>query len=323
MPTEYHCSVVIGHFARRLSETTKRGGPYQAIGLLATLWLEADPFALGPVVYVSSVNLVGLVPNDGRMRQLILELRKVGAIGGGRERGGYKLVKPEIEELDEIAQAQIAHARARCIVREQAPPREQGPSRTTDARRRETLAALGVQLSDVGAVLAVAANKRANDLLFSGEKAKHVQYAVDWIAETGCTWASFKQVCEAAHNDTRPGKPPKLEWLFAKRNRDYLGDLIVSSAVCLTGAELAAPAHDDAAMHSAKCCMIREIGLRASPADIEALAAMTVEFSITDAEWKALGDELNATQAVPKVGLCVTEAGRAWVVTTLSTLRKN
>lgn len=229
----YHSSVAIGHFARRLAEGTVSGAAYQPVAVLALLWTHAvDQFAATAVVFVASEYMVGLVPNEARMRQTICLLRKVGAIARERPQGGgYLLIKPPLADLDDLAKAQIARANATALVRGAASPvpREKVPEHDGAKARHTALVNLSKQPSDVRDVLAtmcgLPASKR-NNLRYSGKGSQHVQFATDWIAETGATWAHFRNVCKAAYLDKSPDKPTKLEWLFAPRNSDYLTRLL-------------------------------------------------------------------------------------------------
>ncbi len=228
----YHSSVAVAHFARRLAEDTVSGGAYQPVAVLALLWTHAvDQFADTAVVFVAAEYMVGLVPNDARMRQTICLLRKVGAVARERVRGGgYLLVKPALADLDDLARAQIARSDATALVRGQpSTAREKVSEHDSAKTRNAALIALGKQPSDVRDVLAVTcglAKDKRNNMRYSGKGSQHVQLATDWIAETGATWTRFRSVCKAAYMDKSPDKPTKLEWLFAPRNADYLNRLL-------------------------------------------------------------------------------------------------
>lgn len=238
----YNPAIAIGHFARALAAQTKGpSGQYQAVAVLALMWHYADdPFADTGHAVVSADVFSGIVPTAARFRQIITSLKRIGALSrvdGGR----YALFKPDVDKLDAVAQREVREAvrlvggrlpeRRKKSVAEIEAQAVEAQTRAEEkkesyARRREALAKLGKQPSDVRDPLAVLAGKKPTHMRYSGAGSGPVQAAIDWLACTGATWVTFLRVCKAAHLDRSDDRPREIEWLFAPRNSDYLNRIL-------------------------------------------------------------------------------------------------
>jgi hypothetical protein len=237
----YHAAIAIGHFARRLrAESPGARNEYQVVAVLQALWLRApDMLTETPRVVVGFDDLAGIVEARPRFRQIIARLKAIGALT--RAEVGYVLFKPTVEHLDEQARAQVETAwqLGGGTKRTKKPPEsaEPGdaaqPQRERDddkqdaqVRRRETLARLGKQPSDIRDVLAWLAGKQPDSMRYSGKGSGATQETIEWFTNTGAGWQDFGRVCKAVKLDKSPDKPAEIEWLFAPRNADYLNRLL-------------------------------------------------------------------------------------------------
>jgi hypothetical protein len=209
----YHGSIAVGHYTRLL------GGKPQPIAVLYAMWLQArDPFAENVHVKLSLTQLEGLVPHAARLRQLISQLKDVGAVE--RAEFGFKLCKPDDTELDESARALLESAQrvtGNGVVK---LPARAKP--TTSAN--EMLAGLDKQRSDVRDVIAKMAGLKPSALTYSGPGSLPVQAAIDWLTETGATWDRFVSVCARVHKDKSADRPKSVQYLFEYKpdKRAYL-----------------------------------------------------------------------------------------------------
>ena len=236
----YHYAVAVGHYARRLaaarpdSARARRAARPQPVALLFALWARAaDPFAHEAVVFVRGDFLAGVVDNDVRRRQLLCELRSVGAIAKQLVAGGgYRLLKPAFAELDATARAEIEHANKLAALAH-VPQVSKQPTASANVdgdgdgsdgeKRRLALEAAGKQLSDVAAGLAFVMElpkDKISSIKYSGRGSKPVQLAADFVAAHG--WDAFKRTLQRVRADKSPDKPSDLKWLFAERNAEYL-----------------------------------------------------------------------------------------------------
>jgi ribosomal protein L17 len=333
----YHCAVAVGHFARALAANYKgRGGGYQTIAALSALWMRApDPFAPSAIVFVAVEHLAGIVPSDGRMRQLVSELRDIKALETP-DGGGYRLLKPAFADLDDVARAELARAaelaeRANTLVRD-ARAATETTRPMTGRNAAEALMAGGKQLSDVAEKLAWLAGVPKSKIKYSGKGSVHVRLAAEFAAAYG--WSEFDRVCKAVRADQSPDKPADLRWLFARRNAAYLarfmpsGDTPKPEPEASGSADSTAPenkrTHDPAVLKAARGLLMYCFAHNAPQDDeLAAFADMTAEHGITDDEWQKISDRLFNTKpaSVRAVGLCLTPAGRQWVVDNLQAIR--
>jgi hypothetical protein len=230
----YHGSIAVGHYTRLL------GGKPQPVAVLYAMWLQArDPFAEDVYVKLSLAQLEGLVPHAARLRQLVAQLKDVGAIE--RAEVGFKLCKPDDIELDEPAIALLESAqRVTGNGAAKLPPRAKP---TTSAN--ETLVGLDKQRSDVRDVIARMADIKPNQLTYSGKGSVAVQAAIDWLAETGATWQQFTSLCARVHKDKSADRPKRVEYLFEYKpdKRAYLQRmLVVRESTPVAAQEVAVPA---------------------------------------------------------------------------------
>lgn len=232
----YHAVFAVGHFARCLqARTVGRRGSFHALAVLQHLWLRTDPLASAPIVNVSLDDLIGIVANAERFRQVVAELTAIGAV----ERVDYgltrslRLFKPRVEDLDAIARAQIHNAAAQAeharveLERAQRLNGSSGvggesvrASASSKAERDAVLTRMGKRPSDVRDVLAAMAGVPEASLRYSGPGSGPVQAAVGWLAEKGATWEGLTLLCEHVRSDVdRPAHD--LVWLFGEQHRAY------------------------------------------------------------------------------------------------------
>ena len=235
----YHYAVAVGHYARRLAATrsadTRRTVRAQPIALLLALWARAaDPFAAEAVVFVRGDFLAGIVDGDVRRRQLICELRSLGAVAKELVAGGgYRLLKPAFADLDALARAEIEHAsKFAALVQQPRQPRsDAAPTGSTKPlsdgeKRRIALEAAGKRLSDVAEGLAFVMQlpkDKVNSIKYADRGSKPVQLAADFVVAHG--WETFRTTLQRVRADKSPDKPRDLKWLFAERNAEYLARL--------------------------------------------------------------------------------------------------
>jgi hypothetical protein len=242
----YDPLIAFGHFTRALPRQ------YQAHAVLALLWSRVDANTENPVA-VLSWKLTGVVPTAARMRQIIADLQKAGAVQ--RAGRGYRLLRPMPENLDARARAQLADAQERLAqAKTQAAKAESllgvqpATSSSPDlaaidrrerkhdeiaalhATRRKTLKRLGLKPSDVRDVLAELSGRKPNNVRFTGVGAEAVYAAIDWFTDTGASVDEFMAVCRAAQVDPNSPEQDELFWLFAERYRAYRDGLATPSA---------------------------------------------------------------------------------------------
>lgn len=216
----YHPSIAVAYFARRLAASAQGArGKYQASALLAYLWLYVeDQQAASPVVYVSDSRLAA-VAEGARLRQLVRELRDVGAIeraGSSATGKGYRLFKPSVDDLD---------AQGRGEARGFGSPEEDAEERALGRRpaARHVLAAASkvagreVRRSDIRDMLADMAGIERGELLYAGPHARAVSAAIDALGRMG--WADFTRLIYAVQRD--PRKPDRVLYLFDERLAEY------------------------------------------------------------------------------------------------------
>lgn len=235
----YHASIAVGHFARQLAaESPGSRNEYQVVAVLQALWLTApNPLAESPRVVVAFDDLAGLVSSRPRFRQVLARLKQIGALD--RADVGYVLHKPAVERLDAYARQQVeaatrlvgsetrAKPAAQVVAASVEDQRERAEAKRESAdRRRDVLAAIDKQASDIRNALASMACVPPSSLRYSGKGSGATFEAVEWLANTGATWREFLLVCKAAKQDTSPDKPTDIEYLFALRNADYLNRLL-------------------------------------------------------------------------------------------------
>lgn len=224
----YHCSIAIGHYARALQAgAIGSRGKYHAIAVLQAMWLLADPLADNPIVLVELDDFAGIVPNADRLRQLVGDLVRAGAVERlGSLNREYKLFKPPVEVLDDLARTKLATMQAASTQAQRL--RGADKSSLTSNERDAALAKLRKSPSDVRDVLADMAGVARGKLRFSGDGSGAVQAAKAWLATTGATWAQFVQVCEYVRALPVADKPSDIVWLFGDEHADYLGRVLAS-----------------------------------------------------------------------------------------------
>ena len=225
----YHARVAVGHFARKLAAERKRGG-YQATAVLFMLWsFAADPWRGSATVHVAFSQFAGIVPTQARLRQIVCELKSVGAlvkVGRSLRGAEYLLKKPAISELDEIARGQYT-----------LPPSEATPpkpdiqlpdfDKASEKKRTACLKTLGTKRSEIRNILAELAGLDRSELRYKTKgaaKAAEVEATIDWLRETGADMQTFLTVCKRVLKD--PSKPADPQWIFAPKHSDYLAGII-------------------------------------------------------------------------------------------------
>jgi hypothetical protein len=248
----YHISIAVAHWTSHPSLQGERTYHYRYVAwlLALALHLSRGPFAGQLRGHVACSRLLLGLPRltIAKNRGIAKFWKDLGAVKiHGRDSRGtdYEIVIPDRSELSEELRGVLDSALAvdylvpRETLREDVREREKKevaePVAVQQPSHAETLARLlpGIKAHarrrEVAAMLCEAAGLRRGSIRYApnhktGARADEVEHTLEYLAESGWSWAQYVRVCKFVAADE--AAPADARWLFSPRHRAYLASVV-------------------------------------------------------------------------------------------------